>query len=251
MNSNTENLLKRGNMALEDRDFDQATEFYERALDTDAECAQAYWGKILSTYKAGNAAELGDRALEVLLSHAPNSKDITAKDIIKIVRDADRSGILKQVSEADMKKFAMKYIDFYEVDSNGGQIQLCQESKGKYTTPESLLKLFNNKDLDKAYRFKDQCVEQNLQITCDSLEKAIESTGEAAQPSKFQEEMKRKVEAELNRLSREIAEQPAKEEALYQKKVPTSATPTRIPGSRSTVTVIWRTTPVESTMSMF
>ena len=46
-NNNVPALLKRGNMALEDGDWDKADEFFEEVLNQDAECAEAYIGKTL------------------------------------------------------------------------------------------------------------------------------------------------------------------------------------------------------------
>ncbi len=46
--ANADALLRRGNMALEDGDWDDADGFFERVLDMDAECAEAYVGKFLA-----------------------------------------------------------------------------------------------------------------------------------------------------------------------------------------------------------
>ena len=46
-NSNTVALLKRGNMALEDGEWDKADQFFEEVLNQDAECVDAYLGKTL------------------------------------------------------------------------------------------------------------------------------------------------------------------------------------------------------------
>ncbi len=45
--SNITALLKRGNMALEDQEWDKADAFFEDVLNQDAECAEAYIGKFL------------------------------------------------------------------------------------------------------------------------------------------------------------------------------------------------------------
>ena len=45
--TNTDALLKRGYLALEDLDWDKADSFFEEVLNQDAECAQAYLGKAL------------------------------------------------------------------------------------------------------------------------------------------------------------------------------------------------------------
>ncbi len=44
-------LLKRGNMALEDGEWEKADDFFEQVLNQDAECAQAYFGKFLAANK--------------------------------------------------------------------------------------------------------------------------------------------------------------------------------------------------------
>ena len=43
--------IKRGNMALEDHDWDKADSFFEEALNLDPECAEAYIGKLLAKSK--------------------------------------------------------------------------------------------------------------------------------------------------------------------------------------------------------
>ncbi len=55
---NIVNLLKRANLALEDRDFSSANRFAEKALDIDAECGEAYWIKALSELKCVNYEEI-------------------------------------------------------------------------------------------------------------------------------------------------------------------------------------------------
>lgn len=45
---NLESLLKRGNLALEDGKWTDATAFFDQALNYDAECAEAYLGKLMA-----------------------------------------------------------------------------------------------------------------------------------------------------------------------------------------------------------
>lgn len=51
-------LLKRGNMALEDGEWKKADDFFEEALNQDAECAEAYIGKLLAKYQKSDIASL-------------------------------------------------------------------------------------------------------------------------------------------------------------------------------------------------
>ncbi|MGN1307620.1 MAG: TIR domain-containing protein [Faecousia sp.] len=54
-------LLKRGNMALEDGDWEKADGFFEEVLNLDAECAEAYVGKLMAELQVRERAELGNR----------------------------------------------------------------------------------------------------------------------------------------------------------------------------------------------
>ena len=60
--ANTDALLKRGNMALEDGDWKRADEFFEQVLNQNAECAEAYLGKFLAEnkYKSLDEFSTGD-----------------------------------------------------------------------------------------------------------------------------------------------------------------------------------------------
>lgn len=57
-NGNINALLKRGNMALEDGEWQKADGFFEEVLNQDAECAEAYWGKWLVKIHKSNVDEL-------------------------------------------------------------------------------------------------------------------------------------------------------------------------------------------------
>ena len=54
-------LLQRGNMALEDKDFKGAEDYFERALDIDPSDAHAYVGKFLSIYGLASLDDLEDK----------------------------------------------------------------------------------------------------------------------------------------------------------------------------------------------
>ncbi len=50
--------IKRGQQALEDRDWEAAQGFFDKALDMDAECAEAFFGKALAEARCVNGQEL-------------------------------------------------------------------------------------------------------------------------------------------------------------------------------------------------
>ena len=59
-NANTEALLKRAYMFLEDGDFKEADKYCERVLDQDPENARAYLGKLMAELQVRNQKDLAD-----------------------------------------------------------------------------------------------------------------------------------------------------------------------------------------------
>lgn len=57
-NSNIQALLDRGNMAIEDEEWEKADGFFEEVLNQDAKCAEAYFGKLLARCGQSNIGEL-------------------------------------------------------------------------------------------------------------------------------------------------------------------------------------------------
>ena len=60
LNANSTALLKRGYMALEDSEWKKADDFFEQVLNFDAECAEAYLGKLLAELCITKAEKLSD-----------------------------------------------------------------------------------------------------------------------------------------------------------------------------------------------
>ncbi len=57
---NIEAILKRGFIFLEDSDFKSASEYFDRALDSDPENGEAYIGKLLSDLKLNNIEQISE-----------------------------------------------------------------------------------------------------------------------------------------------------------------------------------------------
>ena len=76
--------LKRGQQALEDRDWVKADEFFDKALDMDAECAEAFWGKALAAEKCSTGEEFTKKRISI----KPN--EALAEQITACERDTQR-----------------------------------------------------------------------------------------------------------------------------------------------------------------
>ena len=59
MNAQTAAMLKRGYMMLSDGAYTKADELFEKVLNNDAECGQAYWGKALAAANVSDASQFG------------------------------------------------------------------------------------------------------------------------------------------------------------------------------------------------
>lgn len=64
VSNNVSPLLKRGNMALEDKEWTNAEKFFEDVLNQDAECAEAYIGKALTQAKCGSLDDMVRKEVE-------------------------------------------------------------------------------------------------------------------------------------------------------------------------------------------
>ncbi len=67
-NATAESLLKRAQMFLEDKDSKLATEYAQKVLDIDPECADAYMVLLLATWGIGTWEEAGSNIIKVVRS---------------------------------------------------------------------------------------------------------------------------------------------------------------------------------------
>ena len=97
-------LLKRGNMALNDGNWKAADEFFDRALDMNAECAEAWLGKFLARVQASGIAQYAqakiDQAKKAEIS-AP--KEAVEEDAARIDAAAQRFAVRDYLAEKDVR----------------------------------------------------------------------------------------------------------------------------------------------------
>ena len=135
--SNVEAMLKRGNMALEDKAYGKAHEFFEEVLNQDPECAEAYFGKVLADERCGSIQEFEPYILdydadykkyEALLPSYVNYKrtlqyaNAELKEQLENLRAA-----AMQKKERNIKKLApirKKYAQLQNIISVGGDAKV-------------------------------------------------------------------------------------------------------------------------------
>lgn len=110
--------IKRGNIALEDHEWDKADGFFEAALDIDPECSGAYLGKLLAKEKSANWESLCKTYLYRYLQVAPISMEVFFEDndvnehIEKIVRQYCIEPYLGESAIRSMYTFDRSYIAY-------------------------------------------------------------------------------------------------------------------------------------------
>ncbi len=68
--NNIDVLLKRGNIALDDGEWQKADGFFEDVLNQNAECSKAYWGKYLALNQQPNSQKM----IEALIARLPKDE---------------------------------------------------------------------------------------------------------------------------------------------------------------------------------
>ena len=141
--NNNEVLLKRGEMALEDKEWDRAYDFYEQVLNNDPECSEAYFGQFLTQVKR-------------------NSLDLVTKDYVN-----DINPDIQEAGESDTEhidSMIKKYTVPGYLDNN--EIRKCYNFDFSYEnysvddilTHKALLKknALSSKLLNKALKFASE-----------------------------------------------------------------------------------------------
>ncbi len=150
--ANVESLIKRGYMALEDKKWDEAKDFFNRALDINAECADGYLGNALVWFKAVNVDDI--------TNHFVKPDDfVEFEEDVTIFTDGDR----KEHELIIGQNIVPYYLDEESLE------KLFRFNDGyKYVTDETLETLeyekrkLENKDLQRAYEYGDDTLKGKI-----------------------------------------------------------------------------------------
>ena len=169
-NSNVKALLKRGEMAIEDGDWTAAEEFYDRVLDMDAECAEAYVGKFLISVQQKT---LEDFALSIITrlekEEKPELLEATFEDEAHIASIVRRFAIPYFLDESEIRK------QYEHPHSYPSTI-----SYWKMKIAESKKLLTENRNLQRARSFAKGNFQQALKAEVHACEKQFDACIEQA-----------------------------------------------------------------------
>lgn len=187
---NIESLLKRGQLALEDGAWDAAAKFFDEALNLNAECSDAYLGKLYAKWKVSD--------LDALVK-------LRADDWISVGRTYKCA--ICGYSESSMSPLASR-------------CPVC----GYEWEPKAAQKMEDEPDYQKAVRFLDANAVQKLQeqinavlarVRMEREEKANARKAAEAERKAEQERMEAERKAEKERLEVERRERNERERAAW------------------------------------
>ena len=180
--SNVEALLKRGNMALEDGEWNKADGFFEEVLNQNAECSEAYIGKLLVENKATTW-------LNYVIAQRQKYKDAKGIKISGCSKD-------KKHIEAIAEKYAVKgYFERQEIEALYNGITSNITSHISERTEQLRLQtqeIERSKNLGRARQYAKGEWKEQLERDIDSIFQALNERIEQAKS----DEMRLKKEAE-------------------------------------------------------
>lgn len=169
-NSNVTALLKRGEMAIEDGDWTAAEEFYDRVLDMDAECAEAYVGKFLISVQQKT---LEDFALSIIArlekEEKPELLEATFEDEAHVASIVRRFAIPYFLDEREIRK-QYEHPHSYPSTISYWKMKIA-ESKKLFT---------ENRNLQRARSFAKGNFQQALEAEVHACEKQFNACIEQA-----------------------------------------------------------------------
>lgn len=103
-NANLMALVKRGNMALEDGEWENAAEYFDRALDLDAERAEAYVGRYLVEKRTSSLEKLIKKYLNDTKEPVLETLEAVAENTARIQAAAERYALDGYLPKEDVKQ---------------------------------------------------------------------------------------------------------------------------------------------------
>ena len=184
LNAQTDALLKRGYMMLEDGEYEKADEFFEKVLNNDAECSQAYWGKALAVARVSDAGKYGTAAfLKLKAQEETDTVTVEPIQVATLARQADKTGLLKDFKDEELLELLV------DIDNNPVKYQNAlhyyQQLEKIYSNTSSLHVLIQNRDFDRAAQYADEPFHEAEQTILESLRASIAAAIEARRLSKI------------------------------------------------------------------
>ena len=201
--SNVEALLKRGQMALEDGEWERADDFFEQVLNQEPECSQAYWGKFLLDGRAKNARQYGEKVFGRILSQKRKKETVLTIDLVKIARDIDEvKEVLAFFTDSELARILS--LEFNAKDYKYSDCLLyLEKEREKLTSSEGINAYLDTKLFSRLLQFADSNVRDDISTI---YEVVLDSISLEIQEEKARIKDKRKVySTEVETIKNQIA----------------------------------------------
>jgi hypothetical protein len=164
-------LIKRGNMALEDGEWQKADDFFEEVLNQDAECAEAYLGKLLAKIHSSN--------VDMLIDYFDGTKATKLRIDTFNACDEDKQHINEMVEKYTVEGYlsSSDIIRQYSFDRTYKSELSCRQEQKKL----ALEKLQEEKLLVRARKYAKGDTEVAINRVIGSVEKNLDERIETAQ----------------------------------------------------------------------
>ncbi len=206
LNVQTQALLKRGYMALEDKEFTKANDFFEQVLNNDPECGQAYWGKVLCQYTASNAQQLSETLFSKISSSA-TGKDISIPvDVVSAAKEADEQNAFSEFDDKELVVLLENLIP--EPIQYTDCTEYYQDCLNNYQSAKSLSTIMNSRDYERACSNKDAVVDNNIQNVLNGLRSQIKNQIQIENKKSLQAEKEKEESADI--FKKEVSDRLAK-----------------------------------------
>ena len=161
--ANVTAMLKRGSMALEDKNWGAAREFFDRALDMNAECAEAYLGQFLAGEQVSSLSAYAQKRLK--------ESKYDRKERLFAIEDTE-----KDVQDAIARYCNLEKIrQFFEFDAGFDSMYSSAKEAGQ----KEKERLNNSKLLVRALQFANKKLKQEIEEMRSTLYSELDARVEA------------------------------------------------------------------------
>ncbi|MBQ6755734.1 MAG: TIR domain-containing protein [Oscillospiraceae bacterium] len=193
-NANVTALLKRGNQALEDGEYKKADEFFDRVLDIDAECAEAFLGKFLADNGVASLSEYEEQCEPNLKPKGMHAVEADIKRVDSIVSKYE----IKKYLSSDTIRSMLEFRDFSFSSS-------ANSAKEEY---EAQVERFEDKNFKRAEKYAQgelkNKIEKIRQRILDKFKSCIRESEEhdVAEIARIKDEYKNFLDSKENEIKR-------------------------------------------------
>lgn len=144
--TNGDSMIKRGYMSLEDHDWNSANDFFEAALNLNAEDGEAYLGKFLVKQKS--------QSIQELFAKLEQNTELVSDKEKRFFIGQDEEEFASHIEEQIKEKMIPNYLEETRIRCLYKYVQSYESNwKGRLHQKETALTLFEDRDYKRAIKY--------------------------------------------------------------------------------------------------